>query len=138
MLAWRDAHRRRYRHLDAEHTLDVVRGAGRVTVSPAREDRVAVRDVPGAHAAVCMGIDAGLLAKLARGGDREVLAGLGAAGHRLPVAREIGALEHQHAKLGSMNDDQRRKGLLEGRQLTNTQNGWRRSRQNSAASSRIS
>jgi hypothetical protein len=72
---------------------------------------------------MCVSIDASLLAKLAHGGRREVLARRGAAGHRLPMAGIIGALEHQHVELAGMNDDQRRKGLLEVRQLTNTQNG---------------
>src|SRR5437867_7780725 len=81
------------RHFECKHMLAVMRRARWVTMTPAGENLINVLQLPIDDTAIGVGLDSGLLMKLACGRLRQCLARLLAACHRLPIARIIGTLE---------------------------------------------
>src|SRR6185369_9893574 len=107
MLARLDADRNPAGYPQAEHVLGVVRDARRITVAPYRIDFEHVLQVPVGEVET-RGLDASLLADLADRGVAQPLALVLAAGHRLPEAGMVGALEQQDLERGRVDHDERR------------------------------
>src|SRR2546430_2717116 len=142
MLFWSERHGYRFRNAQRKYMLLVVRGPGRIAVSPARKDRVCVGVPPVDDTAIGCSVDPGFLAQLAHRGLLERFAALLTTGHGLPVTGIVRALEQQYAQVRRVDENQRRDGDLvrqcmalsphagEGSdvQATNTQNGLCRSR----------
>src|SRR5205085_5936260 len=103
VLAGRHPHLDVARHREPEDVLGIVGHARRVAVPPHRIDFVDVLQVPSLEA-VPVGVDARLLGHLADRGIAQALAGILAAGDRLPEARAVGALEQQHLERGGVDD----------------------------------
>src|SRR5438309_1685495 len=90
----------------------VVRGPGRIAMSPARKDLVFVGAAPVDDTAISCRIDPGLLAQLAHCGLLERLAAFLTAGNGLPVTGVVRALEQQYEQVRGVDENQRRDGDL--------------------------